>query len=75
MLAIKSCSISLAALLLLLAIDCATALPSIRRDLIEPDLGGHNCFEEKRDLVYPDLGAHNCEARGGRGYRDGCCGY
>ena len=64
----------LAAFVLLLTIDRAYAFPFVKRDLIEPDLGSHNCFEEKRDLIYPDLGAHNCEEREGRSYRNDCCG-
>ncbi len=71
----------LTALVVLFTINGVTALPILRRDLIEPDLGGHNCFEGKRDLIEPDLGAHNCYGwggrggRGGGGYRGGCCGY
>lgn len=65
-------SIGLTMLIFLLMTHRTTALP-MRRDLIEPDLGAHNCFEEKRDLIYPDLGAHNCGGWGGRRFRGGCC--
>ena len=64
----------LAALLLLLVTYHTTGLPT-RRDLIEPDLGAHDCFEEKRGLIHLDLEAHNCEGREGRGYRGECCTY
>ena len=66
-------SLSFLLLLLFTTTHRATAFP-VRRDLIRPDLGAHNCFEGKRDLIYPDLGAHNCGGGwAGRGYRGGCC--
>ncbi len=81
MFVINFCATFLTALVLLSTLKDAAAHP-VKRDLIEVDLGGENCFEVKRDLIYPDLGAHNCGGyggrggRGGRGYRGGyCCGY